>query len=62
MPVETPRDWTDRAEDDGLYAIACALMALTRAMDRLGNADAMSSPSTCSFLDKGALCELLHAR
>jgi hypothetical protein len=54
MPVETPRDWTDRAEDDGLYAIACALMALTRAMDRLGNADAMSFPFHLQFFGQGS--------
>lgn len=35
------RDWQERADDgDGQFAIACALMAVARSIDRLGNADA----------------------
>jgi hypothetical protein len=34
------RDWEHFAEDDGVYAIAVAIMRLSQAIDRLGNADA----------------------
>ena len=42
MSVDTPGDWIENADEDGAYAIACAIMALTRAIDRLGNADAIT--------------------
>lgn len=36
------RDWEEKAETEGTYAIACALMAVAGAIQRLGNADAAS--------------------
>jgi hypothetical protein len=32
--------WDEKADSDGLYAIALAILALQRSIDRLGNADA----------------------
>jgi hypothetical protein len=38
------REWEERAENgDGQFAIACALIAIARAIDRLGNGDAATN-------------------
>lgn len=36
------QDWQDLADDDGKYAIALALLEVAKALDRLGNGNAIT--------------------
>lgn len=44
--------WEQAAEHDGQYAIAVALLAVARAVDHLGNADAATSMGGLEALGK----------
>lgn len=53
MIPETPEDWFDRAsKGDGAFAIACALCAVGRAIQRLGTADAATPFGAVEMLSK----------
>ena len=49
---DAQKEFRDRAEDDGQYAIAYALLRVARAIDRLGNADAATPMGGMEALGK----------